>query len=130
MQDKMTSSTPSKKTMSAAKTKQQPVSQTVDTLQQSKQRPSMYHIVLVVKTKPSVSAVKQILQSFFHLDLKRASQLSQDLLDNGTVICGSFTREVAENKVAEVREFSKQHHNIFDCVIRKEGAYAFKKPRA
>ena len=129
MQEKRTPSIPSKKTASTAKTKQVPVSQSVDTMH-VKQKPSMYHIVLVVKTQPPVSTVKQILQSFFHLDLNKATQLSQSLIDNGTAICGSFTREVAENKVAEIREFSKQHHNIFDCVIRKEGTYAFKKPRA
>lgn len=119
-----------KKSGSPPKAKTQSIPHNIDTLNQNKQQPSMYHIVLVDKKHPPISVVKQVLEEFFHMDAKKAHTTGQTLLDEGTAICGSFTREVAENKVAEVREFSKHHQQLFDCIIRKEGTYAFKKPRA
>ena len=39
---------------------------------------------------------------------------------NGVGICGVFTYEVAETKVAQVIEFARQHQHPLQCTMEKE----------
>ena len=63
--------------------------------------------------------VVAVLQQFFALDLERATQVMLHVHTRGRGVCGVFTREVAESKVAQVNEFSRMNQHPLLCTMEK-----------
>jgi ATP-dependent Clp protease adaptor protein ClpS len=66
--------------------------------------------------------VVTVLQSFFAMDLDKATQVMLHVHTRGRGVCGVFTREVAESKVAQVNEFSRMNQHPLLCTMEKTGA--------
>ena len=64
--------------------------------------PSMYKVILVNDDYTPMEFVIDVLQKFFSYDVERATQLMLAVHYQGKAICGVFTAEVAETKVAMV----------------------------
>ena len=63
--------------------------------------------------------VVAVLQQFFSLDLEQATQVMLHVHTRGRGVCGVFTREVAESKVAQVNEFSRMNQHPLLCTMEK-----------
>ncbi|MEF1218159.1 ATP-dependent Clp protease adapter ClpS, partial [Photobacterium damselae] len=64
--------------------------------------PSMYKVILNNDDYTPMDFVIEVLQKFFSMDLEKATQLMLTVHYEGKAICGTFTAEVAETKVAQV----------------------------
>lgn len=81
--------------------------------------PPMYQVILLNDDYTPMDFVVAVLQQFFGLDLERATQVMLHVHTRGRGVCGVFTREVAESKVAQVNEFSRMNQHPLLCTMEK-----------
>ncbi len=82
-------------------------------------RPPMYQVLLLNDDYTPMDFVVTVLQQFFSLDLERATQVMLHVHTRGRGVCGVYTREVAESKVAQVNEFSRMNQHPLLCTMEK-----------
>ena len=73
--------------------------------------PSMYKVILVNDDYTPMEFVIDVLQKFFSYDVERATQLMLTVHYEGKAICGVFTAEVAETKVAMVNQYARENEH-------------------
>lgn len=73
------------------------------------QRPRQYHVVLLNDDYTPMDFVVGLLQIFFGLSYAGAVKVMLDIHHHGKGICGTYTRDIAETKVAQVNEFARLH---------------------
>lgn len=82
-------------------------------------RPSLYKVLLLNDDYTPMDFVVVVLQQFFAMDLERATQVMLHVHTRGRGVCGLYTREVAESKVAQVNEFSRMNQHPLLCTMEK-----------
>jgi len=80
-------------------------------------RPPLYQVLLMNDDFTPMDFVVEVLQVFFGLNRERATQVMLHVHTRGRGVCGVFTREVAETKVAQVNEFSRHHQHPLMCTM-------------
>lgn len=90
-----------------------------DKLLEELQPPSMYKIILLNDDYTPMEFVVDVLQKFFSYDVERATQLMLRVHYQGSAICGIFTAEVAETKVALVNQYAKDNEYPLLCTLEK-----------
>ena len=84
------------------------------------QRPSLYKVRLLNDDYTPMEFVVHVLERFFNKNREDATRIMLHVHHNGVSICGIFTFEVAETKVAQVIEFSRQNQHPLQCTMEKE----------
>jgi ATP-dependent Clp protease adaptor protein ClpS len=79
--------------------------------------PRMYQVVLFNDDFTTMEFVLDVLQRFFSLNLERSQQIMLKVHNEGSAVCGVYTRDIAETKVAQVVEFAKQHEHPLRCTM-------------
>lgn len=74
-------------------------------------RPSMYKVVLLNDDYTPMEFVVEVLETFFHIDREKATQIMLTVHTHGKGVCGVFTRDIAETKAAQVNQYSKENHH-------------------
>ena len=82
-------------------------------------KPNLYRVLLLNDDYTPMEFVVEVLQQFFTLELERATQVMLHVHTRGRGVCGVFTREVAESKVAQVNEFSRMNQHPLLCTMEK-----------
>ena len=83
------------------------------------QPPQMYQVVLLNDDFTPMDFVVEVLQVFFAMNREKATQVMLHVHTRGKGVCGVYTREVAESKVTQVNEFSRQHQHPLLCTMEK-----------
>ncbi len=83
--------------------------------------PPLYQVLLLNDDYTPMDFVVTVLQQFFAMDLEKATQVMLHVHTRGRGICGVYTREVAESKVAQVNEFSRMNQHPLLCTMEKAG---------
>ncbi len=83
-------------------------------------RPSLYKVILNNDDYTPMDFVVQILVSFFNMNVERATRIMLDVHTSGKGICGIFSREIAETKVAQVNNYSRENQHPLLCTMEKE----------
>lgn len=83
-------------------------------------RPPMYRVVLLNDDYTPMDFVVHILELFFGLSRDRATRIMWHVHTRGKGVCGVFTREVAETKVAQVNEYAQQNQHPLLCTMEAE----------
>jgi ATP-dependent Clp protease adaptor protein ClpS len=83
-------------------------------------RPSLYKVLLLNDDYTPMEFVVHVLEQFFNKAREEAVQIMLHVHRQGVGICGVFTYEVAETKVAQVIEFSRRHQHPLQCTMEKE----------
>jgi len=81
--------------------------------------PSMYRVIMFNDDYTPMDFVVDVLQQFFSMDLDKATQVMLHVHTRGRGVCGVFTREVAETKVAQVNEYSRMNQHPLLCTMEK-----------
>ena len=81
--------------------------------------PPLYTVLLLNDDYPPMDFVVTVLQQFFAMDLEKATQVMLHVHTRGRGVCGVYTREVAESKVAQVNEFSRMNQHPLLCTMEK-----------
>jgi ATP-dependent Clp protease adaptor protein ClpS len=83
-------------------------------------KPSLYKVLLLNDDYTPMEFVVLILERFFNKNRDEAVQIMLHVHRHGVGICGVFTFEVAETKVAQVIEFARRHQHPLQCTMEKE----------
>jgi ATP-dependent Clp protease adaptor protein ClpS len=81
--------------------------------------PPMYQVILLNDDYTPMEFVVVVLETFFNMARERATQVMLHVHTRGKGVCGVFSREVAESKVAQVNEFSRVHQHPLLCTMEK-----------
>ncbi|MCS6780324.1 MAG: ATP-dependent Clp protease adapter ClpS [Geminicoccaceae bacterium] len=84
------------------------------------QRPSLYKVLLLNDDYTPMEFVVHVLERFFGKSREDATRIMLLVHHKGVGVCGVYTYEVAETKVAQVIEFSRQHQHPLQCMMEKE----------
>ena len=82
--------------------------------------PPMYRVVLLNDHNTPMDFVIEILKVFFGMSHDRATQEMLHVHTKGKGVCGVFTYEIAETKVAQVNEYSRQNDHPLKCTREKD----------
>lgn len=82
-------------------------------------RPPLYKVLLLNDDFTPMDFVVEVLQRFFRMDRDRATQIMLNVHTHGKGVCGVFTYEIAETKVAQVNEYSKKHQHPLLCTMEQ-----------
>lgn len=78
-------------------------------------KPAMYQVILLNDDFTPMHFVVDILEHFFGLSQERATQIMLQIHHQGKGICGVYTYDVAETKVALVSDYARQHEYPLLC---------------
>jgi len=83
-------------------------------------RPSLYKVLMLNDDYTPQEFVVWLLQSIFKRDAEDAVEIMQHVHQNGIGVCGVYTYEVAETKVAQVMELSRRNQHPLQCTMERE----------
>ena len=83
-------------------------------------RPSLYKVVLLNDDYTPQEFVVWLLQAIFKKDAEEAVRIMMHVHNTGVGICGVYTYEVAETKVAQVMELSRRNQHPLQCMMERE----------
>ena len=83
-------------------------------------RPSMYKVLMLNDDYTPMEFVVYVLQSFFEMSNDMAMQVMLHVHQRGVGVCGIYTYEVAETKVAQVMNLAKENQHPLQCTIEKD----------
>ena len=83
-------------------------------------KPQMYKVVLMNDDYTPMEFVVHILEAFFSMNREKATNIMLNVHTQGKGICGIYTRDVAETKVAQVNEYSKQNQHPLLCTLEAD----------
>ncbi|GAB6048288.1 ATP-dependent Clp protease adapter ClpS [Methyloparacoccus murrellii] len=78
-------------------------------------RPPLYKVFLLNDDFTPMEFVVDILKIFFGMDEERATQVMLHVHTKGIGVCGVYSRDIAETKVRQVNDFSRQHQHPLLC---------------
>jgi len=84
------------------------------------QRPSLYKVLLLNDDYTPMEFVIVVLERFFNKSGEDATRIMLHVHHNGVGICGVYTYEVAETKVAQVVDYARQNQHPLQCTMEKE----------
>ncbi len=77
--------------------------------------PKMYKVVLLNDDYTPMEFVVLVLEYFFSMNREKATQIMLHVHTRGKGVCGVYTHDIAETKVAQVNEFSQSHKHPLLC---------------
>lgn len=85
-------------------------------------RPAMYKVLMLNDDYTPMEFVVHVLERFFSKSAQDATQIMLHVHQRGVGVCGVFTYEVAETKVAQTMDLARQHQHPLQCTIEKDGS--------
>jgi len=82
-------------------------------------KPPLYKVLLLNDDYTPMDFVVQVLQIFFGMNREKATQVMLHVHTRGVGVCGVFTRDVAETKVVQVNQFSRENQHPLKCTLEK-----------
>ena len=83
-------------------------------------KPSMYKVLLLNDDYTPMEFVVHIVEKFFAKNRAEATDIMMHVHRRGVGICGIFTYEIAETKVAQVMDYARANEQPLQCTMEKE----------
>ena len=83
-------------------------------------KPSLYKVLLLNDDYTPMEFVIHVLEKYFSKGREEATRIMLHVHQKGVGICGVFPYEVAETKVTQVMDFSRQNSHPLQCTMEKE----------
>jgi ATP-dependent Clp protease adaptor protein ClpS len=80
-------------------------------------QPPLYSVVLLNDDYTPMEFVVEVLERFFRMDRESATRVMLEVHMKGKGVCGVFTYEIAETKVAQVLGFSRDNQHPLMCTL-------------
>jgi ATP-dependent Clp protease adaptor protein ClpS len=91
----------------------------IETAQPQVKRPPMFRVILLNDDYTPMDFVVEVLESIFGMSRTSATRVMLEVHTRGKGICGVFTFEIAETKVAQVNSFSREHQHPLMCTLEE-----------
>ncbi|HIE54276.1 MAG TPA: ATP-dependent Clp protease adapter ClpS [Chromatiaceae bacterium] len=82
-------------------------------------KPPLYKVLLLNDDYTPMDFVVEVLQSYFLMSEEKATQIMLHVHTRGVGVCGVFTRDVAETKVAQVNEYARANQHPLLCTMEE-----------
>jgi len=82
-------------------------------------RPPLYRVILLNDDYTPMEFVVQMLEKIFSLDRTTATRIMLEVHTKGKGVCGVYTYEIAETKVAQVTGLAQQHQHPLLCTMEE-----------
>jgi len=82
-------------------------------------RPPLYRVILINDDYTPMEFVVEVLQKIFGLDRTTATRVMLEVHTKGKGVCGVYTYEIAETKVAQVTGLAQQHQHPLLCTMEE-----------
>ncbi len=81
--------------------------------------PSKYKVLLHNDDFTPMDFVVMVLETFFRKDHAAATKIMLEVHNSGFAVCGVYTYDVAETKVAQVTHKARAHEYPLKCTLEK-----------
>lgn len=82
-------------------------------------RPSLFQVVMLNDDYTPMDFVVEVLTTFFGMNEEKATQVMLAVHTQGQAVCGVFTRDIAETKVALVNKYSADCEHPLLCELQR-----------
>jgi ATP-dependent Clp protease adaptor protein ClpS len=82
-------------------------------------QPPLYNVVLLNDDYTPMEFVVDVLERFFRMDRSGATRVMLEVHTRGKGVCGVFTYEIAETKVAQVTSYSRDNQHPLMCTLEE-----------
>ena len=82
-------------------------------------RPPLYRVVLINDDFTPMEFVVEVLESVFAMERNKATRVMLEVHTKGKGICGVFSYEIAETKVAQVTGIAQQQQHPLLCTMEE-----------
>ena len=91
----------------------------VETTRPKLKKPPLYRVVLINDDYTPMEFVVEVLESVFGMERNNATRVMLEVHTKGKGVCGVFTYEIAETKVAQVMSIAQQHQHPLLCEMEE-----------
>ncbi len=81
--------------------------------------PKLYKVILLNDDFTPMEFVVEVLRLFFGLDQERSTRIMLNVHTKGKGVCGVYTRDIAETKVAQVNQFARENEHPLLCTMEE-----------
>ena len=82
-------------------------------------KPPLFRVILINDDYTPMEFVVEVLELIFAMDRTKATRVMLEVHTKGKGVCGVFTYEIAETKVAQVTSFAQQHQHPLLCTLEE-----------
>ena len=82
-------------------------------------RPPTYRVILINDDYTPMEFVVEVLEDVFGMERNRATRVMLEVHTKGKGICGEYTYEIAETKVAQVTTIAQQQQHPLLCTMEE-----------
>ena len=82
--------------------------------------PPRYKVLLLNDDYTPMEFVVEVLESFFRMNREQSTQVMLHVHTQGRGVCGVFSREIAETRVAQVSQAAREHGHPLQCLMEAE----------
>ncbi len=82
-------------------------------------RPPLYRVVMLNDDYTPMEFVVEVLEKFFGMDRTKATRIMLEVHTRGRGICGIFTYDIAETRVAQVTDYARHHQHPLMCTMEE-----------
>ena len=83
-------------------------------------KPPLFKVILLNDDYTPMEFVVHILEYFFKMNRPQATRVMLHVHTKGKGVCGVYTKEVAETKVAMVNEYSRANNHPLLCEMEED----------
>lgn len=84
------------------------------------QVPKKFKVILLNDDYTPMDFVVDVIKRFFRLNEEVATQIMLQIHIIGKGVCGVFTRDIAETKVAQVNDYARSNEHPLLCTMEPE----------
>ena len=83
-------------------------------------KPSMYKVIMLNDDYTPMEFVVMVLEKIFNKSHEEAVKIMLHVHQKGVGVCGVYTKDIAETKVAQVNDYSRQNEPPLLCTMEAE----------
>jgi len=91
----------------------------VETAKPKLKKPPLYRVVLINDDYTPMEFVVEVLESVFSMERNNATRVMLEVHTKGKGVCGVYTYEIAETKVAQVTTIAQQQQHPLLCTMEE-----------
>ena len=81
--------------------------------------PKRFEVILLNDDYTTMEFVVEVLRRFFNKEFQTAEAIMLKIHIEGEAVCGTYSYDVAQTKVTQVIDYSRQNKQPLMCVLRE-----------